>query len=437
MCVASGPPDIGNMYNVLQRQGEVWKDSLRYQTPNLDAMGALRRLTLNNNNRIGNHGSKLLCEVLRDDHWIKAIDLQNCGLGDTAGQAWLDLLKGSEISEKIPKSEKGESREHYGNRTLGIVDLRNNKNLDRNLLRAVTERVLKNAYGKQIEFTWLQARNKTVSDGQVTDWPGMEGIVRKDLDIPTLPQRVSTTNPGYQPKSFPVSKQMHRPNFKPDKQFSQFFIEGNVKPAGGPLIRTRSLPRISKPQPSLRRNKLRRARSASFLSQDSSKQASQRSSTITKVNGDEKSQSSLASVDDISENSVIPGVPWRTAARAKGKLVSKANKGATVKVPQILVNTLNERNLINGKRTTMTDRSRSSSVTSRRNSLRLSAKGSSRRIRTTSSSPRSLQMRSNRTSPEGRLRRQLQKHMNPELSANVKAFKYGSFKWALLNDLQK
>lgn len=89
----------------------------------------------------------------------------------------------------------------------------------------------------------------------------------------------------------------------------------------------------------------------------------------------------------------------------------RADKGATVKVPQILINTLNERKLINGKRTTMIDRSMSSSVTSRRNSLRLSAKGSSRRVKTASSSPRSLQMRSNRTSPEGRLRRQLQKHM--------------------------
>ncbi|VUZ39702.1 unnamed protein product, partial [Hymenolepis diminuta] len=290
-------------------------------------------------------------------------------------------------------------RELYGNRTLGIVDLRNNKNLDRDLLRAVTERVLKNAYGKQIEFKWLQAQNKTVSDGQVTDWPGMEGIVRKDLDVPTLPQRVSTTNPGYQPKSFPVSKKIHRPNFKP---------------AGGPLTRTRSLPRISKPQPSLRRNNLRRARSANFLSQNSSKQASQRSSISAKINGDEKSQCSLVSVDNTSESSVIPGVPWRTAARAKGKSVSKVDKGATVKVPQILVNTLNERKLINGKRTTMIDRSVSGSVTSRRNSLRLSAKSSSRRVKTASSSPRSLQMRSNRTSPEGRLRRQLQKHMVQE-----------------------
>ncbi|VDO09057.1 unnamed protein product [Rodentolepis nana] len=267
-------------------------------------MGGLRRLTLNNNQRIGNQGSKLLCEVLRDDHWMKAIDLQNCGLGDTAGQVWLDLLKAPDICEKTSKSGKDESEEHYGNRTLGIVDLRNNTNLDRNLLRAVTERVLKNACGKQLEFNWLQVRSELVNDGQVTDWPGMKGVVRKDLDTPTAPRRVSTTNPDYQPKSFPPPKQIHRPSFKP---------------AGGSLARTRSLPRSNKPQSSLRRNKLRKAQSSTVLSQDSFQRTRERSFTDAKLNGDENSQSSLVSFDDISDSPVIRGVPWRTAARAKGR----------------------------------------------------------------------------------------------------------------------
>ncbi|VDO07695.1 unnamed protein product [Rodentolepis nana] len=59
----------------------------------------------------------------------------------------------------------------------------------------------------------------------------------------------------------------------------------------------------------------------------------------------------------------------------------------------------------------MIDRTVSSSVTSRRKSLRSSGKGSARMVRTASSSPAFSQIRSNGTSPEGRLRRQLQKHM--------------------------
>nr|CDS26164.1 centrosomal protein of 78 kda [Hymenolepis microstoma] len=327
---------------------------------------------------------------------MKAIDLQNCGLGDTAGQAWLDLLKAPDICEKIPKCEKSESEEHYGNRTLGIVDLRNNKNLDRNLLRAVTERVLKNACGKHLEFNWLQLRNESVNDGQVTDWPGMEGVVRKDLDTPAAPQRVSTTNPDYQPKYFPPPRQIHRPSFKP---------------AGGSLARTRSLPRTNKPQSSLRRTKLRKVQSSGFLSQDSSQETQERSPTSAKFNGDDNSQSSLVSFDDTTDSPVIRGVPWRTAARAKGRSLRKAYKEPTVKIPQNLVNTLVEKHLVSVKRPKMIDRSISNSVTSRRKSLRSSGKGSSRIGRTASSSPVFPQIRSNRTSPEGRLRRQLQKHM--------------------------
>ena len=87
-------------------------------------MGGLRRLTLNDNTQIGNNGSKLLCEALKEDKWLKAIDMQNCGLGDAAGNAWLNLLRAP-----IKSSSKVVTIDSLGNRTLGIVDLRRNKKL--------------------------------------------------------------------------------------------------------------------------------------------------------------------------------------------------------------------------------------------------------------------------------------------------------------------
>lgn len=53
-----------------------------------------------------------------------------------------------------------------------------------------------------------------MSEGQVTDWPGMEGFVRRDLDIPPQPRRISTTNAGYKPKAYQVPKPILRPNFR-------------------------------------------------------------------------------------------------------------------------------------------------------------------------------------------------------------------------------
>jgi len=53
------------------RHNEAWKDSLRYRRPDLDRMHGLRRITLNCNPLIGDHGTQILAEVLKDDLWVK------------------------------------------------------------------------------------------------------------------------------------------------------------------------------------------------------------------------------------------------------------------------------------------------------------------------------------------------------------------------------
>ncbi|VDP93892.1 unnamed protein product, partial [Echinostoma caproni] len=58
----------------MQRHGAAWADSLRYRHPNLDQLAGLRRITLNDNPRIGDAGSISMAEALADDLWIKAVD---------------------------------------------------------------------------------------------------------------------------------------------------------------------------------------------------------------------------------------------------------------------------------------------------------------------------------------------------------------------------
>ena len=58
----------------MNRENAVWKASLRKETPVLDLMGGLRRLTLNDND-LGD-AVKHLASALLEDKWIKAIDLQ-------------------------------------------------------------------------------------------------------------------------------------------------------------------------------------------------------------------------------------------------------------------------------------------------------------------------------------------------------------------------
>lgn len=52
--------------------GEAWKASLRYRTPNFDDMLGLRRITLCENN-LGDESAPVFADAIKDDLWLKGI----------------------------------------------------------------------------------------------------------------------------------------------------------------------------------------------------------------------------------------------------------------------------------------------------------------------------------------------------------------------------
>ncbi|CAH8626789.1 unnamed protein product [Heterobilharzia americana] len=177
-------------FQAMQRHNAAWQESLRYRYPELDRLGGLKRITLNDNPNIGNEGAVLLADALIDDLWVKAIDLQACNLGDTAASTWLAVLIGLRVVSGDISFSKGNTPlqrngstvdvQHRGNFSLVVLDLRRNPNISCDLLRAVTERALINSEGKQSEFSWLKAGPQAPSQlcsGVVTyPWPGINGV---------------------------------------------------------------------------------------------------------------------------------------------------------------------------------------------------------------------------------------------------------------------
>uniref|UniRef100_A0A3Q2XII0 Centrosomal protein 78 n=1 Tax=Hippocampus comes TaxID=109280 RepID=A0A3Q2XII0_HIPCM len=102
----------------IQRHGSAWSQSLRYQQPKLEGMGGLRRLTLNCNTLIGDLGAARLARELAEDLWLKAVDLQKCGLSNRGACHLLEVLK--------------------TNSTLCVLDIRNNPLVGKNLSQVVT-----------------------------------------------------------------------------------------------------------------------------------------------------------------------------------------------------------------------------------------------------------------------------------------------------------
>uniref|UniRef100_A0A3Q4HWZ8 Centrosomal protein 78 n=1 Tax=Neolamprologus brichardi TaxID=32507 RepID=A0A3Q4HWZ8_NEOBR len=77
----------------MQRHGTAWAESLRYRQPQFEGMGGLRRVTLNCNTLIGDRGAAALASELAEDLWVKALDLQRCGLSNEGARRLLEALK--------------------------------------------------------------------------------------------------------------------------------------------------------------------------------------------------------------------------------------------------------------------------------------------------------------------------------------------------------
>ncbi|KAM8761318.1 centrosomal protein of 78 kDa [Acanthopagrus schlegelii] len=119
----------------MQRHGTAWAESLRYRQPQFEVMGGLRRVTLNCNTLIGDRGAAALANELAEDLWVKAVDLQRCGLSSEGARRLLESLK--------------------TNSTLCVLDIRSNPLVDKVLIKTIIEKVLMNANGESPEYCWI------------------------------------------------------------------------------------------------------------------------------------------------------------------------------------------------------------------------------------------------------------------------------------------
>ncbi|XP_068461306.1 centrosomal protein of 78 kDa [Clinocottus analis] len=130
-----------HMANIIKHQGmqrhdTAWAESLRYRKPQFEGMGGLRRVTLNCNMLIGDRGAAALAHEVAEDLWVKALDLQKCGLSNDGARRLLEALK--------------------ANTALCVLDIRSNPLIDKVLIKTILERVLMNTNGQPPEYCWIK-----------------------------------------------------------------------------------------------------------------------------------------------------------------------------------------------------------------------------------------------------------------------------------------
>lgn len=130
-----------------KRHEECWAHSLRSSTANPNIMLGLRRLTLNDNPKLGDDGVAELFEALKDDLFVKAVDLQNCGLTDRGAEMALSMLT--------------------FNDTLVVLDMRKNALMSASALEMVMGQLYKNNADKSETKLWkwtkIERDNESVS----------------------------------------------------------------------------------------------------------------------------------------------------------------------------------------------------------------------------------------------------------------------------------
>lgn len=98
-------------------------------------MFGIRRITINSNPLIGDHGVYLLSEAFKSDLWLKALDLQDCGITTTGANHLLDGLK--------------------FNAMMHVLDVRLNVDIDRDTLQKIMEQVMINSSGHSTDYEWM------------------------------------------------------------------------------------------------------------------------------------------------------------------------------------------------------------------------------------------------------------------------------------------
>ncbi|NWS42992.1 CEP78 protein, partial [Probosciger aterrimus] len=124
-------------HQAMKRHGEAWAESLRYRRPDLDHMTGLRRVTFNGNMLVGDRGASAFADCLGEDLWLKALDLQQCGISNEGARSLLDALQ--------------------TNTTLVVLDIRKNPLIDPVMMKSIIEKVLTNGNSANSEYKWLMS----------------------------------------------------------------------------------------------------------------------------------------------------------------------------------------------------------------------------------------------------------------------------------------
>ncbi|XP_018567557.1 protein Cep78 homolog [Anoplophora glabripennis] len=121
-------------YQQINRYCESWHNSLRYEDPMSGVMRGIKRITINCNPDLGDNGFNYILDELEDDLWIKALDVQRCGITENISSKTINVVE-------------------Y-NKSLEIVDLRQNDMMCISTVNRILQLLREKQFGHPPEYQW-------------------------------------------------------------------------------------------------------------------------------------------------------------------------------------------------------------------------------------------------------------------------------------------
>ncbi|CAH0556787.1 unnamed protein product [Brassicogethes aeneus] len=189
----------------INRYCESWHRSLRYEDPDSSIMRGLKRLTLNRNPLMGNEGICYILKELEDDLWIKALDMQKCGITDDVAQKIVELLDYS--------------------KSLEIIDIRQNEGVNIQTIEKILQLLKqKQLSGYEPEYQWCDtALSLSLNTARSSNISCVENSMVKPSKTSVLfrPLRKSKTVESVSEKNDEAKKQILKLNSQLEREITK------------------------------------------------------------------------------------------------------------------------------------------------------------------------------------------------------------------------
>ncbi|XP_017769705.1 PREDICTED: centrosomal protein of 78 kDa [Nicrophorus vespilloides] len=161
-------------FQQINRYCESWHNSLRYEDPEVGIMAGLKRITLNNNPNIKDEGLTYILDELDDDLWIKALDMQRCGISESILPRLIDVIDYS--------------------RSLEVADFRANDQLSPKSIERILN-ILRNKhqFGYESEYQWCYTATTLNPEGSVHETTSTTSTKLIPMKSRSVPLKTSST----------------------------------------------------------------------------------------------------------------------------------------------------------------------------------------------------------------------------------------------------